>query len=179
MPPLSRRSLPLAPSPLAPSRRPEIGIPGAARVLIVDDEAPVRRVLARFLRERGYDVHECDAVQAALALLQQEHFVVLLCEVRMPGMSGLELVPRALELDSTLAVVMLTTVNEFTAATEALTRGALDCLVKPIPLPDLERALERTIHRRQLEIGRRTSSATSATSSTGAPRLRARAQPRS
>ena len=128
--------------------------PGAARVLIVDDEATVRGALAGFLRARGYDVHECDSGPAALALLQHDRFAVLLSEVRMPGMSGLDVVPRALELDPRLAVLMLTDVREAQIATEALTLGALDYLVKPVALTDLHLALERAIRRRRLEIDR-------------------------
>jgi putative two-component system response regulator len=143
------------PSLLAPSHRPAIGLPGATRVLIVDDDATMRRAIARFLGDRGYDVQECASGTAALALLRNASFVVLLCEVRMPGMSGVDLVPRALELDGNLAVLMLTAVNEANAATEALTRGALDYLVKPVPLSDLHLAIERALHRRQLEIDRR------------------------
>ena len=144
----------LAPSPLAPSLVRGAGTLGAARVLIVDDDAGMRRSLAHFLRERGYHVHECESGPAALALLQHERFVVLLCEVNMRGISGLDLVSRALALDGDLAVLMLTTVNEAGAATVALTQGALDYLVKPISCTDLQRAVERAIHRRQLEIER-------------------------
>jgi putative two-component system response regulator len=144
-----------APGALPLSLRPETGIAVGARVLLVDDEATTRRAVAGFLRGRGYDVRECESGPAALALLQQERFVVLLCEVRMPEMSGLEVVPRALGVDPDLAALMLTAVNEAGAATAALTRGALDYLVKPIAFTDLHRAVERAIHRRQLEIDRR------------------------
>jgi putative two-component system response regulator len=144
-----------APGALPLSLRLETGIAVGARVLLVDDEATTRRAVAGFLRGRGYDVRECESGPAALALLQQERFVVLLCEVRMPEMSGLEVVPRALGVDPDLAALMLTAVNEAGAATAALTRGALDYLVKPIAFTDLHRAVERAIHRRQLEIDRR------------------------
>jgi putative two-component system response regulator len=148
-------SPPLAPGALAPSLRPSPSALGLARILIVDDDGAIRQALARFLRERGYDVHECGSGPAALALLGHERFVVMLCDVRMPEMSGLDVVPRALEIDSHLAVLMLTAVNEAGAATEALTRGAMDYLVKPIALAELQLAVERAIHRRQLEIDRR------------------------
>ena len=143
-----------SPGTFSPALRSGTDTPGIARVLVVDDEATIRQALARFLRERGYDVHECGSGPAALALLQHERFVVMLCDVRMPEMSGLEVVPRALELDRTLAVLMLTAVNEAGAATEALSRGALDYLVKPIAFADLQLAVERAVHRRQLEIDR-------------------------
>jgi putative two-component system response regulator len=145
----------LSPDTLSPARRPGVDTPGVARVLLVEDEAAIRQALARFLRERGYDVHECGSGPAALALLQHERFVVMLCDVRMPEMSGLDVVPRALELDRNLAVLMLTAVNEAGAATEALSRGALDYLVKPVAFADLQLAVERAVHRRQLEMDRR------------------------
>jgi len=145
----------IEPSPLAPSLQAGVGTPSAARVLIVDDEAAMRRVLARFLRARGYEVQECESGPEALARLQHERFAVLLCDVRMREMTGLEVLPRALELDRHLAVLMLTAVNEAGVATEALTRGALDYLVKPVPLTELLAAIERAMHRRQLEIDRR------------------------
>jgi putative two-component system response regulator len=148
-------SLPVAPGALAPALRTSTGSAGLARILLVDDEATIRQALARFLRERGYEVHECGSGPAALALLEHERFVVMLCDVRMPEMSGLDVVPRALELDRHLAVLMLTAVNEAGAATEALSRGAMDYLVKPIALTELHVAVERAVHRRQLEIDRR------------------------
>ncbi len=146
----------IAPSlALAPSLQPGVATPGAARVLIVDEEAMMRRALANFLRERGYDVHECKTGEAALARLEHERFAVLLCDLHMPEMSGLDVVSRARALDHNLAVLMLTTVNEANAAREALTRGALDYLVKPVALTDVHLAVERAMHCRQLEIDRR------------------------
>jgi putative two-component system response regulator len=150
---------PLPPT-LAPGSRPTtvragIGAPGVSRILVVDDEETIRQAIARFLQERGYDVHVCGSGPAALALLEHQRFVVMLCDVRMPGMSGLEVVPRARALDHDLAVLMLTAVNEASAATEALSHGAFDYLVKPVALADLLAAVERAVHRRQLEIDRR------------------------
>jgi putative two-component system response regulator len=128
---------------------------GPPRLLVVDDEEAIRSAIGRFLQGRGYHVEAVESGEAALALLQKEPFVVMLCDVRMPEMSGLELVPRALRLDPDLAIVMLTGVNDAQTATDALGHGALDYLVKPIELPELQRAVERAAHRRQLVIERR------------------------
>jgi putative two-component system response regulator len=144
-----------APAPATPVRRSSVSASGLPRILLVDDESTIRIALARFLRERGYEVHECGSGPAALAVLQQERFVVMLCDVRMPEMSGLDVVPRALAIDHDLAVLMLTAVNDAAAATEALSHGALDYLVKPVALADLHGAVERAVHRRQLAIDRR------------------------
>jgi response regulator RpfG family c-di-GMP phosphodiesterase len=128
---------------------------GPPRVLIVDDEETIRIALARFLRGRGYEVQVAESGPAALAILEQESFVVMVCDVRMPEMSGLEVVTRARRLDSDLAILMLTAVNDATTATDALSQGAVGYLVKPIELPDLHQAVERAAHRRHLDIERR------------------------
>ncbi|MFL5619747.1 MAG: HD domain-containing phosphohydrolase [Gemmatimonadaceae bacterium] len=145
----------LAPDPVSPDLRTATGDASVSRILVVDDEDAILQALDRFLRKRGYEVQLCASGPAALALLQRESFVAMLCDIRMPEMSGLEVVPRALELDRDLAVLMLTGVNDAGAATSALSHGALDYLVKPIAFPDLQAAVERAVHRRQLEIGRR------------------------
>src|SRR5204863_8897184 len=80
---------------------------------------------------------------------------ILLYVVRMDEMTGLDVLPHALRLDIDLAVLMLTGVNDSATATEALSHGAMDYLVKPIELEELARAVERAAHRRHLEIERR------------------------
>ena len=125
------------------------------RVLILDDEESIRVALGRLLQSRGYDVVVAETPAVALAALEVDRFAVMLCDVRMPEMTGLEVVPRALALDAELAIIMLTAVNDAATATDALGLGAMDYLVKPVELADLHQAVERAAHRRQLEIERR------------------------
>jgi len=129
----------------------------STRLLIVDDEDSIRGPLAKYMAARGYDVATAASGREALAHLDQGSFHVILCDVRMPEMTGLQLVPQALESDPDLAILMLTAVNDAPTATDALSRGAMDYLMKPIELADLERAVRRALHRRTLMIeGRRT-----------------------
>ena len=132
-----------------------IGDGGPWRVLVVDDEETLRLALAKFLRSRGYNVQTAESGPAALDLLQRGSYVVMLCDVRMPGLTGVELVPRALAIDPDLAIVMLSAVNEAPTAAEVLSAGAMDYLTKPIELGDLQLAIERALHRRGLAIERR------------------------
>jgi putative two-component system response regulator len=127
-----------------------------ARVLVVDDETLITTALARYLRSRGYDVETASSGQDALITLASSRFALMVCDVRMPGLSGLEVVPRALQIDPDLAVLMLTGVNDAPTATGALATGAFDYLLKPVELADLREAIERALHRRELEIDRRT-----------------------
>lgn len=145
-----------SPSPTPP--RPRLATPSdpdARRVLVVDDEMAIRDALARYFTARGYEVHTAASADEALHQLQEFHFALALCDVRMPGMTGVEMVPHALALDPDLAVVMLTAVNDAPTATEALAGGAVDYLVKPVELPALQFAVERALHRRALVIEQR------------------------
>ena len=126
------------------------------RILVVDDEETIRLALSKFLRTRGYDVQTAESGAAALELLERFRFVLMLCDIRMPGMTGLEVVPRALVLDPDLAIMMLTAVNDAPTATEALSKGAYDYLMKPIELTDLQKAVERALHKRALVLQQRT-----------------------
>jgi response regulator RpfG family c-di-GMP phosphodiesterase len=125
------------------------------RVLVVDDEETIRLALSRYLRTQGYTVEVADSGTAAIARLEHERFAVMVCDVRMPDMTGLDVVPHARRLDGDLAILMLTAVNDAGTATDALSHGAMDYLVKPVELAQLKDAVVRAVHRRQLEIERR------------------------
>jgi cyclic di-GMP phosphodiesterase len=144
----------LDPSPLPPrvSRSTD---PLTQRVLVVDDEESIRRAIGKFLRSRGFEVVTADSGMEALEQLAQQSFVLMLCDVRMPGLTGIEVVPRALQLDGLLAIMMLTAVNDAPTATEAMSHGAMDYLMKPVELADLEQAIERALHKRALMIEQR------------------------
>ena len=129
-----------------------IGEPAPRRVLVVDDEESIRNSIGKFLNARGYDVAVVASGPEALETLARERFDALLCDVRMPGMSGIEVIPRAIELRPDLAVLMLTAVNDAPTATDALAHGAMDYLMKPIELDDLAKAVERALRKRDLEI---------------------------
>lgn len=125
------------------------------RVLVVDDEETIRVALSRYLRSQGYTVEVAESGTAAIGRLEQERFGVMVCDVRMPDMTGLDVVPMARRLDGDLAILMLTAVNDAGTATDALSHGAMDYLVKPVQLAQLQDAVVRAAHRRQLEIERR------------------------
>lgn len=125
------------------------------RLLVVDDEDAIRIALTRFLRSRGYEVEGAPNGPAALEMLEHQKFTAMLCDVRMPGMTGLDVLRQALVDDPDLAVVMLTAVNDAITATEALSRGAYDYLVKPVELPALQNAIDRALHKRTLVLEQR------------------------
>src|SRR5438067_2021366 len=80
---------------------------------------------------------------------------VMLSDIRMPNMTGVELVPKALAQDSDLAVIMLTAIDEPRTAIECMKLGAYDYLIKPVDLDELEMSLQGALRLRQLEVDRR------------------------
>ena len=125
------------------------------RVLLVDDEEAIRLSLSTFLTRSGYDVDTASSASQALAMLESGHYSLMLSDIRMPGMSGVELVPRALASNPDLAIVMLTAVNDAPTATEALSRGAMGYLTKPVELPDLHDSILKALHRREMLLQQR------------------------
>jgi putative two-component system response regulator len=125
------------------------------RVLIVDDEETIRLALARFLRSRGYDVDTAPSAAAAMEQLEPGRYAIMICDIRMPQMTGLELLPLAHQRDPDLGIMMLTAVSEASTAAESLSLGAMEYLMKPIELGELQLAVERVLHRRSLSLEQR------------------------
>src|ERR1700747_1772733 len=124
-------------------------------VLVVDDEDGIRQALDRFLTRLGYRVLQASSGAEALDRQSAEQPHVLLSDIRMPNMSGVELVPKALALDADLGIIMLTAIDEPRTAIECLKLGAYDYLIKPVDLDELELSLQGALRQRQLEIERR------------------------
>ena len=118
------------------------------RILIVDDEETIRLALRKFLRSRGYEVEIAGSGDQALEILDKQSFSLMLCDVRMPGMTGVQVVPQARQRDTDLAIIMLTAVNDAATATEVLSAGASDYLMKPVELADLQQAVDRALLKR-------------------------------
>jgi DNA-binding NtrC family response regulator len=100
-------------------------------------------------------VHVADTVASGLDRLNATRFAALICDVRMPGASGMDLIPDARRIDDDLAILMLTGLNDAAVATEALALGAADYLLKPVELDRLEKAIRRALRRRDDRIAQR------------------------
>ena len=123
--------------------------PEAFRVLVVDDDASVCASVVTLLNSRGHEAMGACSGAEALGRLQTEYFDVLLCDVRMPDMSGLELLTKALDLHPGMPVLMLSGVSDVSTARDALHRGAMDYLTKPIELDELDRSVKAAARRRR------------------------------
>jgi putative nucleotidyltransferase with HDIG domain len=123
---------------------------GPVQILVVDDEEPIRNALKKFLTQQQFEVYAAGSGDEALQQLKRHRIALMLCDIRMPGTSGVDLVPNALEIEPELAILMLTAVNDATSAALCMQRGAMDYLTKPIELADLGRAVQRALKRREM-----------------------------
>src|SRR5437016_12925878 len=129
--------------------------PDRTTVLVVDDEDGIRQALTRFLTRLGYQVLAAANATEALKYVGADHPPAMLCDIRMPEASGVELLPKVLAQDPDLAVIMLTAIDEPRTAIECLKLGAYDYLIKPVDLDELEVSLLHALRQRQLEVDRR------------------------
>jgi diguanylate cyclase (GGDEF)-like protein len=122
----------------------------SASVLLVDDERFARTVYSDYLRAAGYDVEVAPDAEAALGLLEQRRFDVLLTDVILPGSSGLDLLGIAKGIDPNLEVVVITALDKVDPAVRAMKSGASDYLVKPVAPEGLQLAVQRCLSTRAL-----------------------------
>ncbi len=120
-------------------------------VLIVDDEKHTREGLQQALAE-NYDVTVAANADEAFNLLDAQPFDVVLTDLRMPGKSGLKVIDKALALPQRPAVLMMTAYGNIESAVEAMKRGAVDFLTKPVNIERLEVLIQRALKTKTLEV---------------------------
>jgi DNA-binding NtrC family response regulator len=125
------------------------------RILVVDDEPDMLENCARALRRAGHLTTTTSDPRAALGLLESERPDLLLTDLQMPQMSGMELLRRARELDAGLPVIMITGYGTIEAAVEAVKAGAFDFLPKSFSIDQLTVAVDRALQQRELHVENR------------------------
>jgi two-component system, NtrC family, response regulator AtoC len=116
-----------------------------ARVLVVDDEKLIRWSVAERLQRDGYEVLSAESGEQALEMLAATPPDLMLLDVRLPGMDGVQTLQRALSIHPELAVLMMSAHSTVDIAVDAMKHGAVDFLVKPFPFQALDAAVERAI----------------------------------
>lgn len=114
---------------------------GLGRILIVDDEAPVLEVLSEYFTTQGYAIETASSGPDALDAVGRQRPDLVLLDVRMPGMDGVEVLKRLRAVDPTLAVIMVTANEDVALARETLKIGAFDYVAKPFDFRYLDRAV--------------------------------------
>ena len=120
------------------------------RVLIADDETSLRGIIAEGLAYEGLSVSEAEDGKKALAMLGKEDFDVLVLDIDMPGINGIDVLRIIREKDFPVEVIMLTGVGSIATTVDAMRLGAHDYLTKPIRIAELKLVIEKAVEKKQL-----------------------------
>jgi hypothetical protein len=123
---------------------------GEARILIVDDEVAQMKALCNTLKDQGFETTGFASAKAALALLREQKFDLLLTDMMMPEMDGITLLRAALEIDPSLIAIIMTGEGTISTAVESMKSGAFDYILKPFKLSVLLPVLSRALAVKQL-----------------------------
>ena len=118
-------------------------IPGL--ILVVDDQKRQRETLAQVLTQRGHEVRQAEDGQAALSMVMGEPVDLIITDLRMPGLSGVDLLEKCRELRPDIGVIIMTAYGTIDGAVEAMQKGALDFLTKPIDIDQLAVVVQRIL----------------------------------
>src|SRR2546429_4853298 len=111
-----------------------------SRILVIDDEDVIRMLVMEILESAGYDVTGADSAERALGLLEESDFDLVVSDVVMPGLSGLELLEAVHARRASLPVVLVTGAGTYDTLSQALTRGAAGLVTKPFAHAELQAA---------------------------------------
>ena len=115
------------------------------KVLVVDDELEVRQVLLEFLSSRGYDVTTASGGAEAVAMVEAVKPDLVLLDVAMPDMDGVETLKRIVAIEPALAVIMVTANADIGVTSKLLALGAVDYVPKPFDLDYLDQAVSTQV----------------------------------
>ena len=120
------------------------------RLLIVDDEVELKSALCETLADEGYETVGAASGAEGLQALEKQDFDVLLCDLMMPGMDGIQVLRKVLEIDPTLICIIMTGQGTIPSAVEAMKVGAFDYVLKPFDLKTMRPILGRAMETRRL-----------------------------
>ena len=124
--------------------------PSDIKILIVDDEASIRDALSQWFELDGYNVSSAEDANAALLKLQQEPWDIVMLDIKMPGIDGLELQRRIKKIDKNIITIMITAFASVETSIQALKEGAFDYIVKPVDPDDMSHLIRNAVEQRRL-----------------------------
>ncbi|MBZ0283060.1 MAG: response regulator transcription factor [Anaerolineae bacterium] len=119
----------------------------SARILVVDDEGAIRYSVSKTLQRIGYEVEEAASGEEALEMMIKRDFEVVLTDIRMPGLTGVDLLKRIKDTAPDAIVILMTGYASLGTAVESLRLGAHDYLIKPSSSQDIRQSVARGVER--------------------------------
>lgn len=125
------------------------------KILVVDDERPIRELISQIVKREGYECQTASGVDEALEALKEDEFALVISDINMPGKTGIDLLNHIIKTYTDLAVVMATAVDDRKVAIHTLEQGAYAYIIKPFARNELLISVANAIRRRELEINNR------------------------
>jgi len=119
-------------------------------ILVVEDDPIIRRFIHDVMKRKGYDIQSCENGLAALDALKQKDYQLIISDLKMDEIDGLELLARVKKICPKTEVIIITAYGTVSNAVEAMKKGAFDYIMKPIELEELEIVIERVFEHRSL-----------------------------
>jgi len=121
-----------------------------AKILIIEDETTIREMLAEILKKQGYIIHQAADGTSGLKLIQKHNFDLILLDLRLPDIHGLEVMEKLRKFDNHVLVVVMTAYPEVRTAVSALKAGAHDYIKKPFELDEMKKLVQRSLETQHL-----------------------------
>jgi two-component system, NtrC family, response regulator AtoC len=121
------------------------------RILLIEDDQSFRAMLGEALADKGYLVAAASSAEEGVSRLQKDSFDLVLTDVKLPGMSGIESIPRLKKADPDVDIIVMTAFSTREMAVEAVKLGAYDFFSKPFSLAEMEVVVRRALEKRQLQ----------------------------
>src|SRR5499427_517545 len=128
-----------------------MGAPETPRILVVDDEKVIREILADFLNMEGYVVHTVEDGVEAMKELHRRSYNLVISDLKMPNMGGLELIQKITEESIPVLTVIMTGFGTVETAIEAMKKGAYDYILKPFKVEEVVHVVQRGLDRQRLQ----------------------------
>ncbi|MCM8771246.1 MAG: diguanylate cyclase [Candidatus Omnitrophica bacterium] len=119
-------------------------------ILVVDDEEVMRNLLRDVLTEVGYNVETASCGEEAIAKIKEAKFPIVITDLKMPGMNGVEVLRKVKMINSEACVIMITAYPSIESVTDAMREGAYDYIIKPFNIEEINLVLRRAIERQYL-----------------------------
>ena len=120
------------------------------KILLIDDEFAQLQTLAGFLKKRGFEVEKAASGSTGLELIEKQTVDLVITDFKMPDIDGLQVLKRAKQINPEVDVIMMTAFGSIESATQAMRDGAIDYLIKPVDLDQLELVINKALEHKQL-----------------------------
>jgi len=121
-----------------------------SKLLIIDDDEALRETLKLYFKNDGYEIFVADGGKSGLNKLEEVNPDVVLCDIKMPDMSGLEVLDKIKEFDESIQVIMITAFNDVNSTISAMQKMAFDYITKPLDIPSLKIKLKKALEIRNI-----------------------------